>query len=257
MHASSGPSGSNSRPSGWRPRKTSWPKTGGRLRSAKRNCRSCAGVTAAPPNALPCSMNSCDATRGLSAGVKEVLALAANPDDSAFQCVHGLVADVFHVSIEAAPLVEIALGQTAQHVVASRTDELLTRLPSQASRLGGRVGFLWLEEDGSAQPQAFPDLEGQSGVLGRVDRYVETEARFLALARRLLGQTWFVEKLGYAMELARSVGRGQTFVTLAGELVEPDGTLTIGPRNASSGLISRRSELRGASIAVGRVAGGD
>lgn len=181
---------------------------------------------------------------GLSAGVKEVLALAANPSDAVFQNVHGLVADLFHVSIEAAPLVEIALGQTAQHVVASRTPELLERLSSQASRLGGRVGFLWLEQDDSVQPQAFPDLEGLPGILGRVDRFVETDAKFLALARRLLGRTWFVEKLGHALELARSTGRGQSFVTLAGELVEPDGTLTIGPRNASSGLISRRSQLR-------------
>ena len=39
---------------------------------------------------------------------------------SVFRGVRGLVADVFHVSVEVAPLVEIALGQTAQHVVAAR-----------------------------------------------------------------------------------------------------------------------------------------
>ena len=64
---------------------------------------------------------------GLSAGVKEVLQRAANPADPVFRNVCGLVADLFHVSVEAAPLVEIALGQTAQHVVAParrRTAEL-------------------------------------------------------------------------------------------------------------------------------------
>jgi chromosome segregation protein len=59
-----------------------------------------------------------------------------------------------------------------------------------------------------------------------------------------LGRTWFVEKLAQAIELSRSVGRGLSFVTLSGELLEPDGTLTVGPRNAASGLISRRSQLR-------------
>jgi chromosome segregation protein len=34
------------------------------------------------------------------------------------------------------------------------------------------------------------------------------------------------------------------FVTLAGELLESDGTLHVGPQNAASGIISRRSELR-------------
>ena len=81
-------------------------------------------------------------------------------------------------------------------------------------------------------------------MLGRADRFVETEARFAPLARRLLGRTWFVEKLSHALLLARSVGPGLTYVTLAGELLEPDGTLIVGPRNVSTGLISRRSQLR-------------
>jgi chromosome segregation protein len=188
---------------------------------------------------------------GVSAGVKEVLAQAANPADSVFRDVYGLVADLFHVNVEAAPLVEIALGQTAQHVVATQTAALLDHLRTQSGRLGGRVGFLWLDDEkgvrtvfGENSSDPFIDLEGRPGVLGRADRFVETEARFRPLAERLLGCTWFVEKLDDAMELARSVGHGLSFVTLAGELLEPDGTLIVGPRSASSGLISRRSQLR-------------
>ena len=71
------------------------------------------------------------------------------------------------------------------------------------------------------------DLEGRPGVLGRADRFVETQARFLPLAKRLLGRTWLVEKLAQAIELARSVSRGLSFVTLSGELLEPDGTVGI------------------------------
>jgi chromosome segregation protein len=81
-------------------------------------------------------------------------------------------------------------------------------------------------------------------VLGRADRFVETPPQFAPLARRLLGRTWFVENLAHAFALARSVGSGFSYVTLAGALLEPDGTLTIGSRNVSTGLISRRSELR-------------
>ncbi|MEN6556682.1 MAG: chromosome segregation protein SMC, partial [Thermoguttaceae bacterium] len=179
---------------------------------------------------------------GIGAGVREVLARSADPNDPVFRNVLGLVADLFHVSVEAAPLVEIALGPTAQHVVATRSDELLASLPSQASRLGGRVGFLWLDAD--RPPDTSPDLEGRPGVLGRADRFIETEARLLPLAHRLLGRTWFVEKLTQAVSLWRAIGGGLTFVTLAGELLEPDGTLTIGPRSIASGQISRRSQLR-------------
>ena len=181
---------------------------------------------------------------GLSAGVKEVLARAGNPADPAFRDVCGLAADVLHVSVEVAPLVEIALGQTAQHVVVGQQGELLAYLQRESNRLGGRVGFVWLDARPALPPDAEIDLEGRAGVLGRADRFVETQPRFAALVRRLLGRTWFVEKLSHAMELAQTAGRGLTFVTVSGELLEPDGTLTVGPRNAGSGLISRRSQLR-------------
>lgn len=180
---------------------------------------------------------------GLNAGVKEVLQRAADPDDPVFQGVHGVVADLFGASVEIAPLVEIALGQTAQHIVASHKTGLLGRLESESNRLSGRVGFVWLDVK-TPKPVAPVDLSGRPGVLGRADRSVETDARFALLAERLLGRTWFVEKLAHALELAGSVGPGLSYVTLAGELLEPDGTLTVGPRSVATGLISRRSQLR-------------
>ena len=111
---------------------------------------------------------------GISAGVKDVLQRAANPVDSVFRGVRGLVADVFQVSVEVAPLVEIALGQTAQHVVAARSQELLDYLRNESNRLAGRVGFVWLAEDkgvGSLYlvktPDPFTDLSGRPGVSGK------------------------------------------------------------------------------------------
>jgi chromosome segregation protein len=195
---------------------------------------------------------------GVSEGVKEALQRAADPADRVFNSVCGLVADVFHASVEIAPLVEIALGQTAQHLAATQSDELLELLQAEAGRLGGRVGFVWLDGIGGRNHWAQSDvdsvdLEGQPGVLGRADRFVETEPRFASLAKRLLGRTWFVEKLPHAIALARLAGKGRNFVTLSGELLEADETLVIGPRNASSGLISRRSQLRALQTQLGEL----
>jgi len=98
---------------------------------------------------------------GLSAGVKEVLQRAANHDDPVFRNVCGLVADLFHVSVETAPLVEIALGQTAQHVVAPHAGELLSYLQAESNRLGGRVGFVWLDGEKGFRGQG-PEVSGQT-----------------------------------------------------------------------------------------------
>ena len=135
------------------------------------------------------------------------------------------------------------MGQAAQHLAAAPSKELFAHLQSQSQRLAGRVGFVWLDGHGAAEtPQV--DLEGRPGVLGRADRFVETQPRYVPLARRLLGRTWIVETLAHALELSRAAGRGLNFVTLSGDLLEADGTLVVGPRQAAAGLISRRSQLR-------------
>ena len=108
-------------------------------------------------------------------------------------------------------------------------------------RVGGR---LFKRFDTASPLAALASLEGQPGVLGRADRFVETQPAFTPLAQRLLGKTWIVESLAHAMQLAQSAGLGLDFVTLAGERLQADGTLVVGPRQAATGLISRRSQLR-------------
>jgi len=99
-----------------------------------------------------------------------------------------------------------------------------------------------------------PDLDGTSGVMGRVDRFVETDSKFRPLVKRLLSTTWIVEDLRHAVELAAS-HPGVSFVTVAGELLRADGTLVVGPRQESTGLISRRSQLRALREQLGQLDG--
>ena len=214
---------------------------------------------------------------GFGAGVKQVVSLSrqiatqeSQPSvdktgglpKEVFPDVCGLVADLFQVSIDNAPLIEVALGDAAQQVVVPPGSNMLEYLKSNSYRFDGRVGFIWLDDHGPSKTFSYEnavlektgfniegepagaDLEAQPGVLGRADRFVEVQPRYKELLSRLLSRTWFVEKLADAVELARTSGEGCRFVTLAGELVDADGTIVVGPRQNSAGLISRRSELR-------------
>lgn len=64
-----------------------------------------------------------------------------------------------------------------------------------------------------------------------------------SLPEQLLGNVVLVEDLAGARRLA-ATRPDRRFVTRAGELLEPDGTLTVGPLTAGVGLVSRKSELR-------------
>lgn len=179
---------------------------------------------------------------GLSPGVKEVLRSIDNPE-SPFRNAFGLVADLIRVNVEAAPLVELALGPTAQYVVVPPDPELFRFIERNGSRFAGRVGFIWLDPNPSKAIPLNPRFDGKPGVLGRADQFVETEPRFAALVQRLLYRSWIVESISVAKQLYREGGEPTNFLAADGSLLTADGTLVVGSAQGSAGLISRRSEL--------------
>src|SRR5262249_436382 len=82
------------------------------------------------------------------------------------------------------------------------------------------------------------------GVLGLAESLVTCDNPDLAhLPSQLLGRTLIVRDLESARTIA-AFTTGYRFVTLSGELLEPDGTLTVGTHHAETGILSRKSELR-------------
>jgi len=181
---------------------------------------------------------------GLDGGVREILRIARESPDLPFGDVPGVVADLFHVDVDSAPLIEVALGERAQYIVLSSSSRLIQRLHDQPLRVEGRVGFLALDARQQLTALDHVDLSAEPGVMGRADRFIESAPEHQPLARRLLGRTWLVDRIATALRLVQSIGRGLEFVTADGELIAADGTIVVGPRQANTGVLSRRSELR-------------
>lgn len=181
---------------------------------------------------------------GLGPGVREVLARAADPTGP-FRNVHGLVADLIRVNVEAAPLIELALGPDAEHVVVSPDPELFRYIEQNERSFAGQVSFIWPEKNPRGDFREEKGIyDGQPGVAGRADRFVETDPQFEHLVWRLLGRTWIVESLAVAKELYRRSDGRTNFITLAGQALNANGTFVAGPPSASGGWITRRTELR-------------
>lgn len=178
---------------------------------------------------------------GLTAGVQQVVTRARREPDGPFSSVIGLVADVLEVPMQWAPLVDAALGPVAQHVVL-RDATALDALQEGKIRLAGRVGFLVVSELSAADP-ATRDLSASPGVLGRLDSFVSVAPAAALLPQQLLSNTWAVEMLEHARALRAAGVRDVCLVTLAGEVVQPNGAVVAGPKDVG-GLISRRTELR-------------
>jgi chromosome segregation protein len=190
---------------------------------------------------------------------------------NALDAVAGLVADLLTVPHEIAPLVELALGDAAQRFVV-RSPEAVDAVAAAIGEVPGRVGFVPYQgaenrgqrtvgvqetgdrrqETGKAnQPDSSlspvsclltPELSPVSCPLPP-ELAVKVSCELASLPEQLLGNVVLASSLSDARRLA-AIYPGYRFVTRAGELLEPDGTLTIGPPKAEAGLVSRKSELR-------------
>jgi chromosome segregation protein len=202
---------------------------------------------------------------GIGAGVREVLGRVASAEaGSPFAGVLGLVADLLRVPREVAPLVELALGDTAQRFVV-RSAAGVDALAAAVGEVAGRVGFVPVCGEEPTPLTPLPAGRGEQDLGASVSESAREVADSpslqgggwgvgsslvtcdhpdcAALPAQLLGRVLVADTLADARRLSE-LHPGHRVVTRAGELLEPDGTLTVGPLKSETGLVSRKSELR-------------
>ncbi|MCC6418454.1 MAG: chromosome segregation protein SMC [Gemmataceae bacterium] len=207
---------------------------------------------------------------GLGTGVREVFALLEKPDAGPWRTVLGMIADFLTVRREHAALIDLALGEWAQRFLVRDAGQLADALAQRGQPFSGRVSFLplrpaphgaWPTDGSPDAPRPNRLIEGS--LLGRVRMPISAEgtpahpgviaaaealvrcdhSELLDLPAQLLGRTLIVRDLATARAIAAHT-TGYRLVTLQGELLEPDGTLTVGTHHAEAGILSRKSELR-------------
>jgi len=186
------------------------------------------------------------AQEGLGAGVRAVLDLLRDGTRDVPTPLP-LVADLLTVPREVAGLVELALGDAAQRFVV-RDPSTVDAVAAAVAGVPGRVGFIPLAPASGPRERAVPerinDSQEQPAHAGRSPLSLASFVRcehpdFAALPDQLLGAVLLADTLTDARRFP-----GRRVITRAGDLLEPDGTLTVGPVVGGAGLVSRKSELR-------------
>ncbi len=180
---------------------------------------------------------------GVDSGARHVLELVRNATDPAMQSVRGLVAELLEVDVDLAPLVDTALGLMANALVLN-DGQLIQQVRQKQLVIPGRLTLIRLDRLPTRRFGEKVQLDGVRGIIGRADRMIDCHADVAPLFRYLLGTTWMVDSLDVALELAHFRGASLRFVTSDCQLMEADGTLTIGALQSSAGLVSRRSEIQ-------------
>ena len=191
------------------------------------------------------------ARQGYSEGVRALLGNAAGggnaavSDNAAVAGIHGTVADLIQVNEGFEIAMDVVLGSALQHIVIENEASARKAIEWLKSSSRGRATFLPLdliEERGRGAAFAKNELD-RFGAVPAVT-VVQTDAHYSKVIGFLLGNTLVAPDLSQAVAVARNYHKSVRVVTMAGDLVNPGGSMTGGSRERrGAGLIERKKDL--------------
>ena len=154
----------------------------------------------------------------------------------------GVVADLIKVDHEYETAIETALGANIQNVVVEDDVSAKKLIAELKERRAGRVTFLPLntiqERDFKAKDAVY-----EKGVIGMADTLVKMDKKYDIVAKNLLGNFIVVDQIDNALAIARKFRFTLRIVTLAGELLNPGGSMAGGSFRNQSNLLGRSREI--------------
>ena len=179
---------------------------------------------------------------GFFQGVKEILKARGTK----LQGIEGAVAELIQVPKEFEIAIETALGGAMQHIIVSTEEDGRNAIQYLKKNGFGRATFLPLSvikgkniNYNQAQAvQAHPSFVGEAvDVIQYAPKYKESISN-------LLGNVVIAKDLKGANEIAKTLAYRVRVVTLAGDVVNPGGSMTGGSmKQKNSSILSRKGEL--------------
>lgn len=155
----------------------------------------------------------------------------------------GVVASLIKVPQKFETAIEVALGGAVQNIVTYDEEGAKTLIEFLKRNSFGRATFLPIT---SMKKKEFnkSSIEGKKGCFGLASDLIEYDKNIYNVISNLLGSTVIVENMDYAIAMAKSSGYSYRIVTIDGEIINPQGSLTGGSKKAeSSNLIGREREI--------------
>lgn len=155
----------------------------------------------------------------------------------------GVVASLIKVPEKFETAIEVALGGAVQNIVTFDEDGAKDLIKFLKENSFGRATFLPI----TSMKRRDLDrkiIAGKTGCFGVASDLISYDKKIDNVISNLLGSTVIVENLYTAVNLAKSCGYAFRIVTIDGDVVNPQGSLTGGSKKAeSSNLIGREREI--------------
>lgn len=179
---------------------------------------------------------------GYNFAVKKLLKLAS-ASNSLSKNIVGVVASLIKVPEKYETAIEVALGSSVQNIVTfdeKGAKELVEYLKENHF---GRATFLPISSM-KRRSVNVSSIKNMKGFVGVADELISFDKKIENVVSGLLGGTIIVERLVDAIEMSKASGYAFKIVSLDGDVINPQGSITGGSKKSEAvGIMSREREI--------------
>lgn len=179
---------------------------------------------------------------GYNYAVKKLLKLAAQ-NSALSKNIVGVVASLIKVPERFETAIEVALGSAVQNIVTYDENGAKELVEFLKTNNFGRATFLPI----SSMKRRSVDvgrIKGERGFVGIASELISFDKSIDNVIWGLLGGTVIVERLIDAIEISKKTGYAFKIVSLDGDVINPQGSITGGSRKSEAvGIMSREREI--------------
>lgn len=181
---------------------------------------------------------------GFAVSVKRLLE-QAHDGTSIGGKVIGVVASLMKVPAKYEVAIEMALGASVQNIVTKNEEDAKDLIAYLKYNKFGRVTFLPITGVKERyMPQSILSKLSMKGVCGVASELIDFDEKYRKVFSSLLGSTLIVDNIDNAVEFSKATGYQVKIVTLDGDIISPQGSMTGGSRkDNSTNLLGRDREI--------------
>ncbi|MFQ6724125.1 MAG: chromosome segregation protein SMC, partial [Clostridia bacterium] len=160
--------------------------------------------------------------------------------------IKGVIGNIIEVKPQYATAIEIALGASVQNIVTKNEEDAKVLIDYLKSTKIGRATFLPMTavKPRSLMPNDRRFLSSQ-GCLGVASELISYPSEYSKVIDSLLGSTVIVDTLDNAVKIARDSGYSFKIVTLEGDVLSPQGSMSGGSKKSNeTSVIGKENEIK-------------
>ncbi len=178
---------------------------------------------------------------GYNKGVKEILDAANNKK---LKGIIGTISELITVPAEYEIAVQVSMGARIQNIITDNDENSKVAIKYLKDNKCGRATFMPLTANVQIRDFDYSKLKNEEGFLGSVSDFISAKDEYSKLIKNLVKSVMVFDNITNAMNASNKYKYAYNMVTLMGEQVNSNGSLTGGEYKNQINLLSRAREIQ-------------